>query len=97
LACCDYQTINPSKDLIYTQHIYPDRKGSNFGLGYSEGHKWYFLSDQTPDEVILVKCYDSEEGIARLTPHTAFEDAGSPSDAPKRQSIEVRVLVFDDE
>jgi hypothetical protein len=55
------------------------------------------LADQRPDEVVLVKCYDSDEGVARCTPHTAFADAGSPTGAPKRQSIEVRILVFDDE
>ena len=66
-------------------------------MKYNPNHKWYFLSDQRPDEVILIKCYDSDEKVARLTPHTAFEDNGSPSEAPKRQSIEVRVLVFDSE
>jgi len=29
-----------------------------------------------------------------LTPHTAFKDEATPKDAPGRQSIEVRCLVF---
>lgn len=97
LACCDYTTVDPANDLLNTKHIYPDRVGSNFGLASNPNHKWYFLSDLTPDEVILIKCYDSKEDVARLTPHTAFEDVSSPGEAPKRQSIEVRCLVFDDE
>jgi len=64
---------------------------------HSTAHKWYYLSDQTPEEVILIKCFDSNEGVARLTPHTAFADKTSPEDAPERQSIEVRCLVFDQE
>lgn len=99
LACCDFSSIDSSKDLIFTRHIYPDREGSNWGVSWNEQHRWYFLSDQKPDEVILIKCFDSEEkeGVARCTPHTAFEDSGSPGEAPKRESIEVRLLVFDDE
>lgn len=60
-------------------------------------HRWYYLSDQTPDEVTLIKCYDSEVDKARLTPHSAFFDASSSPEAPQRESIEVRVLVFDTE
>jgi hypothetical protein len=39
---------------------------------------------------------DSEirDGIARLTPHTAFVDPSTPADAPMRESIELRTLVF---
>ena len=31
---------------------------------------------------------------ARLTPHTAFDDTTKPEDAPLRESIELRFLVF---
>jgi hypothetical protein len=60
-------------------------------------HRWYYLGVQTPDEVTLIKCFDSDESKARLTPHIAFLDSTSPKDAPDRQSIEVRCLVFDEE
>ena len=56
----------------------------------------------TPDEVMLLKCFDSRgdgmpggtKGLAVRTPHTAFIDPNTPKDAPGRQSIEVRCLVF---
>jgi hypothetical protein len=38
--------------------------------------------------------YDSKEGVAQFTPHTAFGDPTTPKDAPLRQSIELRALVF---
>lgn len=53
--------------------------------------------------VILVECcsyvcmdsYDSKaEGLSVFTPHTAFEDPTTPKDAPLRESIELRALVF---
>ena len=68
-----------------------------FSVKYNPAHKWYYLSNQTPEEVTLIKCYDSEEDRARLTPHSAFLDSSSPKDAPHRESIEVRALVFDTE
>ena len=40
--------------------------------------------------------YDSAEGVAVLTPHTAFKDPTTPDDAPLRESIELRALVFYD-
>jgi hypothetical protein len=48
-----------------------------------------------PDEVLLVKCYDSlKDGRARFAPHTAFVDPTAPPDARLRESIELRTLVF---
>jgi len=97
LAVADYRSIDPETDLVSTRHIYPDREGSTFSVKFSPGHKWYFLANQTPDEVTLIKCFDSDVDKARLTPHSAFKDSTSPVTAPNRQSIEVRALVFDTE
>lgn len=95
LAVADYRSLDPESDLVATRHIYATREGSTFGVRHNPNHKWYYLSDQTPDEVTLIKCADSDISKARLTPHSAFEDETSPKDAPQRQSIEVRALVFD--
>jgi hypothetical protein len=43
----------------------------------------------------LLKCFDSNtDGRARFAPHTAFADPTTPPDAPPRESIELRTLVF---
>ncbi len=36
----------------------------------------------------------AEDGRARFTIHTAFDDPTSPPDAPPRESIETRTFVF---
>ncbi|KAH9841816.1 uncharacterized protein C8Q71DRAFT_738925 [Rhodofomes roseus] len=97
LAVSDWRYLDTEHDLVSVRHIYPHREGSTFGVKYNPGHKWYYLSNQTPDEVTLIKCYDSEVDRARLTPHSAFLDATTPSELPQRESIEVRCLVFDQE
>lgn len=45
-----------------------------------------------PEEVLLIKCFDSRRDVARWAPHSAIqteEDFG-----PARESIEVRCFVF---
>ena len=96
LAVSDWRHLD-AYDLVSVRYIYPHRTSSTFSVRYNPGHKWWYLSDQTPDEVTLIKCFDSQEDGARLTPHTAFLDAGASKDAPHRESIEVRALVFDAE
>ncbi len=96
LAVSDWRTLN-AQDLVPMRLIYPHREGGTYSVRYNPAHKWYYLADQTPEEVTLIKCCDSEEDRARLTPHTAFPDSTAPKDAPHRQSIEVRALVFDTE
>jgi hypothetical protein len=79
-------------------------KGETMGVAASEKHQFYYMKDMSVDEVMLLKCFDSfgegmengKEGIAVRTPHTAFVDPNTPADAPGRQSIEVRCLVFYD-
>ncbi|KAI0036517.1 hypothetical protein K488DRAFT_40880 [Vararia minispora EC-137] len=97
LAVADFRSVNREEELLPTRHIYQDREGSTFSVKHSPSHKWYYLADQTPDEVILIKCWDSDSTKSLLTPHTAFTDNTSPADVPDRQSIEVRCLVFDQE
>ena len=46
-------------------------------------------------EALVFKVYDSlEDGRARWTAHTAFEDPTSPPNAAPRESIEIRTLAF---
>ena len=48
-----------------------------------------------PDEPVLIRCFDSaRQGAARFSVHTGFDDPTSLPDAPPRESIEVRTLIF---
>lgn len=93
----DWRSLDESNDLVAVKYIYPDRIGATFSVRYNPSHQWWYLSQQTPEEVTLIKCFDSETDRARLTPHSAFFDSTSPQGAPHRQSIELRALVFDAE
>lgn len=94
LAICDARTVAPD-DLITSALIYPDRRGEVFRLAFNPAQRWYFFPDMSRDEVLLFKSFDSmEDGRARFTPHTAFDDPTCPPESPPRQSIEVRALVM---
>jgi hypothetical protein len=56
---------------------------------------WYTFPTIEPDEALLIQCFDSlNDGRARLTTHSAFDDPTTPSNARPRESIEVRTLAF---
>jgi hypothetical protein len=94
LAVCDAQSIAP-QDFVASDLIYRDKVGETYRFLYNPNHRWFYFPRLERDEVILLKCYDSmEDGRARFTAHTAFEDPTSQADAAPRESIEVRALVF---
>ena len=94
LAVCDARSIEP-QDFVPSDLIYRDKVGETYRFKYNPNHRWFYFPYLQRNEVILLKCYDSkEDGRARFTAHTAFEDPSSPPDAAPRESIEVRALVF---
>lgn len=94
LAMCDGQSVAPD-DLVASDLIYPNRRGETYSVKYNPNHRWFYFSDMTTDEALLLKCYDSAtDGRTRFGPHTAFIDPTMPADAPPRESIELRTLVF---
>ena len=94
LAVCDAQSIAP-EDLVATDLRYRDRTGEVYSLAFNPEHRWLYLPRMEQREVMLIKCFDSrEDGRARFTCHTAFDDPTSAADAAERESIEVRTLAF---
>ena len=93
LAVCDAQSIAP-QDLVKHELRYRDRVGEVYSLAFNPDHRWFYFPRMRKDEALLLKCFDSDPRRARFTAHSAFVDPTSPADAPPRQSIEARTLVF---
>ena len=94
LAIADAMSIAP-KDLIPTERRYPDRVGETYHITFNPSHRWFYFPEMQRNEALVFKCYDSEkDGRARFSAHAAFEDPNSPTDAPPRESIEIRTLAF---
>lgn len=66
-------------------------------IKYRPGYEWYYMSEQDEPDVLLFKNWDSATNVqARYCLHTAFDmpPGTLKPDAPTRESIEVRALVF---
>ncbi len=97
LALVDSQSI-ADEDLVPVDLVYADRVGEIYHGAYNPDHRWYYFPDMEADEAVLIKCFDSaRDGRARFSLHTAFDDPTTPQDAPARESIETRALVFFDD
>jgi hypothetical protein len=93
LAVCDARSISV-KDLVVTDLYYRDRSGELYLVQESSRHRWAYFSEMDRGEALVFKQYDSQvNGVARFTPHCAFDLPDILPDAPLRQSIEIRCLV----
>jgi hypothetical protein len=94
LAVCDATSV-AFADFVPSDLVYRDRTGETYRVRYNPAHRWFYVPEMRVDEALLIKCYDSaEDGRARFTAHSAFEDPTTPADVLPRESIELRTLVF---
>ena len=94
LAVCDSRTV-AAGDLVPSDLVYRERVGETYSVKYNPAHRWFYVPEMRRDEALLLKIADTRTDIsARFMPHTSFTDPTTPADAPPRESIEVRTLVF---
>jgi pimeloyl-ACP methyl ester carboxylesterase len=94
LACCDAATIDAA-DLVASERRAKDRIGELELVSWNPAHRWYYYPEMSRSEALLIKTFDSaRDGRARRSIHTAFSNPLAAPDAPARESIESRVLVF---
>ena len=94
LTLCDALSLS-EENLIPSDLLYPDRKGETYSITYNPNQRYYYFPMMQPNEPVLIRCFDSaRNGAARFSAHTGFDDPTSPPDAPPRESLEVRTVVF---
>jgi hypothetical protein len=98
LALCDASTVVES-DLNDSEVrgglMDPDRPSLfGYNLSYNPQHRWFYAPLMQPDEVLVFKLFDSDHGRIQWTGHTAIDDPATESDAPSRESFEVRTISF---
>ena len=59
MAMCDYETVDHS-DLVAADRVSREYTGEIFYLQHNENQKWYWISDQKPEEMLLFINYDSD-------------------------------------
>ena len=94
LALCDARA-HQGADLVAAERRAKDRIGEIYLARWNKDHRWVCFPDVAPTEALAIKTYDSaEDGRARLTLHTAFDNPAPPAGAKPRESIEARVFAF---
>ena len=81
---------------ITNYRVYDDRVGETTRFTHRPEHEWYWVPEQTPTEVSMLKCYDSvtDGSVSRWSFHTACIDPTAADDAPCRRNVVVRTYVF---
>ncbi len=108
LAVCDARSVRADEGVPNTMFVMDEPPTEEAMLGpmenedqvpaaaifrHSPEHRWWYFSNMTRDEAILLKFHDSDQSVAWRTPHTAFHDPSFP-DAKVRCSIEFRSVAF---
>lgn len=97
MTLCDASTVQVEQDLISVPRVSKDgRKGEIQMAKHNPQHQWYYFPKMTPDEVLLLKTFDSCQDVNQYTPHTAFDLASAigNDNAPSRESLETRTFVL---
>lgn len=58
LVLCDRRTIR-TDDILEVDQVAPTKVELSMSLKFKEDQKYYWLSDQTPEEVVLFTSWDS--------------------------------------
>jgi hypothetical protein len=96
LALCDASSLDP-RDVLAADHVYDaGRRGETYRVVFNPGQRWFYFPRMVRDEVVLIKCFDSEtDGRARFSAHGAARlHQPPPAGAPPRESIEIRTVAF---
>ena len=106
IALSDCRTF-PKEDYIPLNVLFPSGgEGKTSGthteqsfLAYgSEKHEWHWISNQQPDEVLIIQLFDSEAeknglGVAGGVMHSSVDIEGTEGEEP-RESLETRCTVI---
>jgi len=100
LTVCDGGSV-PASDAVVMDSIVGPREvpGSVFEsrlCRYREGHRWYYFSNMSSDDLLIFKGYDSNVPDAMNAMHTAFDNPAAGPDAVSRESIEARFFALYD-
>lgn len=108
LALCDAGSVGRDEGVPNTMFIVDQLPDEEAMLGempnedtamaasifhFNPAHRWWYFSNMTRDELVLLKFHDSDVTKALRTPHTAFHDPSIPGAKP-RESIEFRTVAY---
>jgi hypothetical protein len=99
LAICDGSSVPPGDGLIIDSMIgtsgAPGTRWDARMCRYRDSHRWYYMSDMEPDDLILFKGFDSDVPDVMNAMHSAFKNPLGQNGVPRR-SLEARIVAIYD-
>lgn len=100
LCICDGRSVTAQDAVVFDASVGPhDQPGGEFESRLCRPgpeHRWYYLSNMEPDDLLIFKGFDSDLPESMNAMHTAFDNPLAGDDAPPRVSVEARfILLFD--
>lgn len=99
LGLCDARTVKQADVIHCDLTLGPPGSGLTFensAYRHNPAHRWCYFSGMTRDEVLVFRGFVSNHTWTSAVPHTAFEDPTCPDEAPARESIDIRSIVYFD-
>lgn len=56
---CDYTSINAKQDIIIADLLHLNRIGENQLLHHNKQHRWYYVEQQQPEDLLVFRNVDS--------------------------------------
>ncbi|KAI1456284.1 hypothetical protein F4805DRAFT_233817 [Annulohypoxylon moriforme] len=94
LAICDSRTVNHETDTMPGDIVFTKWATENLQVHHSDKQKWYYLPDQTADEVLIFKSAESSPDKCQAVPHGSFYNPHVSEEEPARESIDCRFFVL---
>ncbi len=59
LGLLDSSSLDPEADLVPSDNVYTHLVTETYNVFYQKYHRWYYLEDMMPKELLVFKSYDS--------------------------------------
>ncbi|KAG9667831.1 hypothetical protein KCU99_g8745, partial [Aureobasidium melanogenum] len=90
IAVTDGREVDTQRDISQVDTGIPMRHGH-----YRDGYRWYYMSEQAEDDVLLFKTYDSDPSVPSTACfRTMFDVPNTPAETPSSKAIEIQALIF---
>lgn len=67
LALCDSRTVSDD-DLVPCDYVLPNFESESYCVKFNANHRWYYKSDQTENDVLLILNCDSKTETSESSP-----------------------------
>lgn len=94
LVLCDARSVDDS-DMVDAERRAANHTGEIALATHNPKHRWFYYPEMNPNEVLIFKTFDSENGgRVPYAIHTAVDISEQYPGAAPRESIETRAFVF---